>query len=74
MDVSIPASSRIAFSHLAMELEVTALCGLIKDTKSLVSSPLKSLVLSKYMRSEATGHKATFLGKEGKKKSSIGFP
>ena len=69
IDVSIPASSRIVFSHLALELEVTALCGLIKDTKSLVSSPLKPLVLSKYACSVATGQRGAFSGREGKKNS-----
>ena len=36
MEVSIPASSNIVLSHLAVELEVTVLCGLKNDTKSLV--------------------------------------
>ena len=43
--VSTPAASNKAFSHLAMELEVTALCGHMVAMKSLFSSSLRGSVL-----------------------------
>ena len=46
MDVSIPADSRNDFSHLAMVLEVTALCGLMMAMNNLSSDPLSVLVFS----------------------------
>ena len=41
MDVSTPAASKVDFSHRAMVLDATALCGLITITNNLVSSPLR---------------------------------
>ena len=44
--VSIPASTMICFSHLAMVDDVVGLCSLMKETNDCVASPLSSLVLS----------------------------
>ena len=74
MEELIPAFSRISRNHLAMELEVTALCGLINEMNSLLSPLRKGAVLFTYSRRVLTGQSAVLVGKEGKKKGSIRFP
>ena len=74
MAVSTPASASSDLNHLAIELEVTALCGLTNDKSSLDSSALRGSVRSSYVPSVATGHRARSSLKEGKKNSVIGFP
>ena len=46
MLVSIPASTMICFSHLAMVDDVIGSCSLMKETNNCVAPPLSSLVLS----------------------------
>ena len=74
IDVSMPAAFNKAFSHLAMELEVTALCGRMTATKSLFSPALRGSVLRSYSSRVSTGQSLGLSGKEGKKNSAIGFP
>ena len=57
-----------------MVLDVTALCGLIKDTNNLDSPPRSGPVLSKYALRVLTGQSTILDGNLGKKNSSIGFP
>ena len=73
-DVSTPAASTKAFSHLAMELEITELCGPITAIKSLVSPSLSGSVLLSYSSRVCTGHSLLLPGKDGKKNSAIGLP
>jgi len=68
-EMSAPASSRVILSHLAIEFNVTALCGLIKETNSLVSSPRNALVFSRLVLSNCTGHNLEFPGKEREEKN-----
>ena len=74
IDVSTPAASSNAFSHLATVLEVTALCGRMIAMKSLFSPPLRDSVRLSYSSKVSTGQSLGFSGKEGKKNSAIGFP
>ena len=69
--VSIPAAVNTALSQRATELEVTALCGLMKEVNNLVSSPHIGLVLSSLALRVITGHKVGFPGKEGREKSYL---
>ena len=66
MEESIPASSRIVLSHLAMELDVTALCSFIKEMNNLLSFSLNCLVLSKYVSRVFTGHRVVLARNAGK--------
>ena len=52
--VSIPASSRSHFNHLAMVLDVTALCGLMVAVKSFVTSLRIGAVCASYACSVST--------------------
>ena len=74
MEELIPALSRVNRNHLAIELDVTALCGLINEMKSFLSSSRRGAVLSKYTRRVLTGQSVEFSKKEGKKKGSTRFP
>ena len=74
IDVSTPAASRVAFSHLATVLDVTAFSGLIIAMNSLVSSPLMFFVRCSYALSVFTGHKSGRFGHDGKKKLCMVFP
>ena len=74
MEGLIPAFSRVIFNHLAIELEVIALCGLIKEINNFFSPWRRSAVRPRYTCRVLTGHNILFVGKEGKKKDSIGFP
>ena len=69
-----PEFSRVSRSHQAIELEVTALCGLINEINSLDSFWHKEVVRLKYACNVFTGHRVLFEGKEEKKKDSIDFP
>ena len=68
------ADSSSDFIKRAIELEVTALCGLMNDRSSLVSPVLNGAVLCSYALRVVTGHKFRSSGKQGKKKFAIGFP
>ena len=45
-----------------MELDVTALCGFIKEMNNLFSFSLNCLVLSKYLSRVLTGYRVVLLG------------
>ena len=74
MEELIPAFSSVNRNHLAIELDVTALCGLINEMNSFLSPSRRGAVLSKYTRRVLTGHSVVFAEKEGKKKDSTCFP
>ena len=74
MAVSTPASVSKDFNHLAMELEVTALCGCINDRSSRDSLALIDCVRSSYTLKVVTGHRRMSSIKEGEKNSVTGFP
>jgi len=46
MERSIPSAVNTALSHQATELEVTALCSLMKEISRFISMPRMGLVLS----------------------------
>ena len=71
---SIPACSNIVLSHLAIVLDVTALCGLTIAMNNLDSLASRCCVLSMYVLSVSTGQRQELSGKDGKKNSAIGFP
>jgi len=73
--ISIPTNPNVVFSHLAIVLEVTALCGLIVLTNSSLSSLQRLCVLFSYAFKVKTGqHSFRLVGNEGKKNSLMGFP
>ena len=65
--VSIPAAANTTLSQWATELEVTALCGLMKEISNLASFPWMGLVFTSYAFGVITGHNVEFSGKEGKR-------
>ena len=72
MAVLMPALSSICLSHLAIELDVMALYG-VMNMNSLVSPCRKEATLFMYVRM-VFRHNTLLEGKEGKKKGSIDFP
>ena len=74
MAVSTPASVSKDFNHLAMELEVTALCGCINERSSHDSLALTDCVRSSYTLKVVTGHRRMSSIKEGKRTLSYRFP
>ena len=74
MAVLMPALSSICLSHLAIELDVMALCGFMNDMNNLVSPCRREATLFMYVWMVFTGHNTLLEGKEGKKKGSIDFP
>ena len=74
LEVSTPAASNTAFNHLAIELEVTALCGRMTAMESLFCPSLRGSVLLSYSAKVTIGQSLRFTGKEGKKSSAIGLP
>ena len=64
MEELIPSYSRVNRSHLAIELEVTALCGLINDVNNFSSSWRRGAIRPKYTQRVLTGHTVLFVGKE----------
>ena len=49
-----------------MELDVTALCGFIKEMNNLFSFSLNCLVLSEYLSRVLTGHRVVLARNAGK--------
>ena len=74
MEESIPDCSSVICNHLAIVLDVTALCSWMNEMNNFVSLPRRELVLSRYVLRVFTGQRMVFGKKEGKKNSSIGFP
>ncbi len=71
VDTSIPATSSSFFNHLAIVLEVTALCGLMVAINNFVSAALNGSVRATYALRVVTGQIKLF---SEKKKGFIVFP
>ena len=68
------ACSNIVLNHLAIVLDVTALCGLIIAINNLNSLARRCFILSMYVLSVSTRQRQELSRMDGKKNSAIGFP
>ena len=71
---SIPASSNTDLSHLAIELDVIALWGLMYEMNIFTSVPRSNSVLVRYALMDSTGQSPRLSENEGKKNSLINLP